>query len=55
MAFALLKPHEAYHDATTRGILAPENRTVSRWVGREFVRDSEKIAFPEQPRTRRRR
>jgi hypothetical protein len=48
-AFAVLQLLNAYRDATTRGILAPEDPSLGRWVGKEFVRDGQAVPFPEQP------
>ncbi len=47
--FAALQLLDAYRDAATHGILAPEDPAVGRWVGEEFVRDGEPVPFPEQP------
>jgi hypothetical protein len=47
--FAALYLLDAYRDASAHGILAAEDPALGRWVGKEFVRDGEKIAFPEQP------
>jgi hypothetical protein len=47
--FAALYLVDAYRDASAHGILAPEDPALGRWVGKEFVRDGEKISFPEQP------
>jgi uncharacterized membrane protein YhaH (DUF805 family) len=47
--FAALQLFDAYQDAATHGILAPEDPAVGRWVGKEFVRDGEVVPFPEQP------
>jgi len=47
--FAALMLHQSYKEAVTRGIWAPENPAVGRWVGREFVRDGQSLPFPEQP------
>jgi hypothetical protein len=47
--FAALTLYQAYHDASTRGILAPENPSLGRWVATEFVRDGKKVPFPAQP------
>lgn len=47
--FASLYLWSAYRDATTRGILAPEDPVIGRWVGKEFVRDGQAVPFPEQP------
>lgn len=47
--FAALQLLDAYRDATTHGILAPEDPAVGRWVGKEFVRDGQAVSFPEQP------
>jgi hypothetical protein len=49
-AFAAVTLYQAYQQAVTRGILAPENPNVGRWVGKEFVRDGKKVPFPEQPK-----
>jgi hypothetical protein len=48
-AFAALTLYQEYHEAVTRGILAPENPALGRWVGVEFVRDGKKVPFPPQP------
>jgi hypothetical protein len=47
--FAALYLLDSYHDASAHGILAPDDPALGRWVGKEFVRDGEKISFPEQP------
>jgi hypothetical protein len=47
--FAALYLFNSYQDAATRGILAPEDPAVGRWVGKEFVRDGQPVSFPEQP------
>jgi hypothetical protein len=48
-AFAALMLHQEYQAARTKGILAPENPATGRWVGTEFVRDGQKVPFPDQP------
>ncbi|HZU36283.1 MAG TPA: hypothetical protein VFA18_10260, partial [Gemmataceae bacterium] len=48
-AFALLLVKEAYQQAKTFGILAPENPVLGRWVATEFVRDGHKVPLPKQP------
>jgi hypothetical protein len=48
-AFAAVTLYQAYREAVTRGILAPENPILGRWVGKEFVRDGKKVSFPPQP------
>jgi hypothetical protein len=47
--FAATTLYENYKDAVTRGIWAPENPIVGRWVGLEFVRDGQAVPFPPQP------
>jgi hypothetical protein len=47
--FAALQLFDAYTDAATHGILAPEDPALGRWVGREFIRDGQVVSFPEQP------
>lgn len=49
LAFAILSLLQAYQQARTRGIMAPENPLFGRWVGKEFLRDGQKVPFPEQP------
>ncbi len=49
LAFAGLSLLQAYQTARSRGILAPENALLGRWVGKEFLRDGQKVPFPEQP------
>ncbi len=49
LTYAALTLHQYYQEAITRGILAPANPAVGRWVGREFVRDGQKVPFPPQP------
>lgn len=49
LAFAALTLLQEYKSATTRGILVPENPIHGRWIVKEFVRDGEKVAIPEQP------
>jgi hypothetical protein len=48
-AFAGLYLYSAYREATTSGILAPEDPATGRWVGKEFIRDGQTVPFPEQP------
>jgi hypothetical protein len=49
VGFAALTLHQDYRDAVTRGILAPENPVVGRWVTTEFRRDGQPVPFPPQP------
>jgi hypothetical protein len=49
LAFAGLSLLQAYQEARTRGILAPENPLLGRWIGQEFLRDGKKVPFPKQP------
>jgi hypothetical protein len=48
-AFAALTLYGAYQEARNRGILAPENPNLGRWVGKEFMREGKRIPFPPQP------
>jgi hypothetical protein len=47
--FAILLLIQNYQEATTQGILAPGNPVAGRWVMKEFLRDGQKVTFPEQP------
>src|SRR5581483_9744764 len=49
LTFAGLFLHDSYKEAVTRGVFAPENPAVGRWVGKEFVRDGQAVPLPEQP------
>jgi hypothetical protein len=47
--FAGLTLFQAYQEAVARGIFAPDNPLMGRWVAVEFVRDGKNVSFPAQP------
>jgi hypothetical protein len=49
LSFAALMLLQAYRSAKTRGVLVPQNPSYGRWATLEFLRNGEKVAFPEQP------
>jgi hypothetical protein len=49
LTYAAVTLNQAYQDAKTHGIFAPERPIVGRWIATEFVRDGQNVPFPEQP------
>jgi hypothetical protein len=49
VSFASLTLYQAYQNARTAGILAPERPAAGQWITTEFTRDGKKVPFPQQP------